>query len=70
MWGLGFWQVLVILIMFLVLFGPKRLPDLGSSLGKAIRNFKKSIAEDEIEENSDVVEKIESDHSSDKESEK
>lgn len=49
MYGLGFWQMLVILFIFLVMFGPKRLPDLGDSLGKAIRNFRTSLRGDEID---------------------
>lgn len=34
---------LVVLVVLLVLFGPSRLPQLGSSLGAAIRDFKKSV---------------------------
>lgn len=34
---------LVVLVVLIVLFGPARLPQLGSSLGAAIRNFKKSL---------------------------
>ena len=35
---------LLILVVILLLFGPRRLPELGNSLGKAMRNFKSSIA--------------------------
>jgi len=38
-------KVLFILGIFLLLFGPKRLPELGSSLGTAIRSFKKGLAD-------------------------
>ena len=41
------WQVLIVLVIVLVLFGPKRIPGLGKSLGEAIRGFKKGISEDE-----------------------
>ncbi len=34
-----------ILLLFVLLFGAKKLPDLGSSVGKSIKNFKKGIAE-------------------------
>ena len=37
------WQIAVILILLLLLFGPKRLPGLGKSLGEAIRGFKKGL---------------------------
>ena len=38
--NLGGWEILLILIIVLVIFGPKRLPEMGRSLGKAIREFK------------------------------
>jgi sec-independent protein translocase protein TatA len=56
MWGIGFWQMLFILIIFLVLFGPGKLPDLGSSMGKAIRNFKKELSENEENEEKKRIE--------------
>jgi sec-independent protein translocase protein TatA len=37
-------EILLVLIVALVVFGPKRLPDLGHSLGKGIREFKGSIS--------------------------
>ncbi|MCX8031555.1 MAG: twin-arginine translocase TatA/TatE family subunit [Thermodesulfovibrionales bacterium] len=47
---LGATELIIILIIILVLFGAKRLPELASSLGKAIKNFKKSTTEpDEID---------------------
>lgn len=47
---LGATELIIILIIILVLFGARRLPDLASSLGKAIKNFKKSTSEpDEID---------------------
>lgn len=36
---------LVVLIVVMILFGPKRLPEIGKSLGEAIREFKKSLKE-------------------------
>jgi sec-independent protein translocase protein TatA len=41
--GLGFPEMVVILIIALVIFGPNRLPQLGEGLGKAIRGFKKGL---------------------------
>ncbi len=43
MGGLGFPEIVVILIIALVIFGPSRLPALGEGLGKAIRGFKEGL---------------------------
>lgn len=40
MGGIGGIEILVILVIALVIFGPKKLPEMGRSLGKAIREFK------------------------------
>jgi sec-independent protein translocase protein TatA len=45
MFGLGIWELILILAIFLLLFGAKRLPEIGGSLGKGIREFKESIEE-------------------------
>ncbi len=37
------WHLLIVLVIVLLVFGPKRLPDLGNSLGKAIRSFKDGV---------------------------
>ena len=47
--GLGMWEILLIFLVVLLLFGAKRLPEIGSSLGKGIREFKSSIREIEGE---------------------
>jgi twin arginine-targeting protein translocase, TatA/E family len=53
-------HLLVILVIVLIIFGPGKLPELGSSIGKAIRGFKKAIAEpDEKSENISEAKKIE-----------
>ena len=41
--GLGMGELIVIFLVVLLLFGAKRLPEIGSSLGKGIREFKGSI---------------------------
>lgn len=46
MFGFGVPELLLILVILLVVFGPGKLPQLGSSLGGAIRNFKKASRED------------------------
>jgi TatA/E family protein of Tat protein translocase len=43
MFGLGFQEILVILVVALLLFGASRLPEIGKSMGKSIREFKKAF---------------------------
>jgi len=40
-------HLLIILVIVMIIFGPGKLPDLGRSLGKAIRDFKKEMSEPE-----------------------
>jgi len=48
--GLGWTELLIILFILLILFGPSRLGDLGSSLGKGIKGFKRAMKEpDELD---------------------
>jgi sec-independent protein translocase protein TatA len=47
--GLGMWELVLIFLVVLLLFGAKRLPEIGSSLGKGIREFKGSLKEIEGE---------------------
>jgi sec-independent protein translocase protein TatA len=59
--SLGAPELLVILVVALLVFGPKKLPDLGRSLGEAIRGFKKATNESENApiENSETIAKSE-----------
>ena len=43
----GVWELLIILALALLIFGPKALPKLGESMGKTIGSFKKGLSEDE-----------------------
>ena len=43
--NLGFGELMVILVIVLVLFGARRVPEIGASIGKGIREFKKNINE-------------------------
>ncbi len=43
--NLGFGEILAILAVVLLLFGAKRLPEIGASMGKGIREFKRSLSE-------------------------
>ncbi|MCX7978183.1 MAG: twin-arginine translocase TatA/TatE family subunit [Bdellovibrionaceae bacterium] len=45
MGGLSFSHILLLAIILLIIFGPSRLPQLGQSLGKAIRGFKEGLNE-------------------------
>jgi sec-independent protein translocase protein TatA len=43
MFGLGTQEIIIILVIVLFIFGAKRLPEIGKSLGKSIREFKSSV---------------------------
>lgn len=58
--GLSIWELLIILVIVFLIFGAKRLPELGSGLGKAIRSFNKGL-KDEEEGKKDSPDKKESD---------
>jgi sec-independent protein translocase protein TatA len=45
MFGLGYQELLLILVIVLILFGAQRLPDLARSLGGSVKEFKKGISE-------------------------
>ena len=47
---IGLWQLVVIFGVFVVLFGYKKVPEIGKTLGQGLRNFRKSLSEsDEID---------------------
>ena len=58
MFGLGLQELLVILVIALVIFGPSKLPQIGSGLGKAIREFKKGVSSDDGEDSAARLKKI------------
>jgi sec-independent protein translocase protein TatA len=51
--GIGIWQLLIILAIVLLLFGTKRLKNIGSDLGNAVKGFKGAMSEDEKEKGAD-----------------
>lgn len=53
MFGLGFQELLIILVIALVIFGPGKLPQIGGGLGKAIRDFKKGLSGQEEDASSE-----------------
>lgn len=59
MWGLGFPELLVILVIALLVFGPSRLPEVGTFLGKSLRSFREAL--DQQEGDDDKRDKPESD---------
>ena len=52
--GLGGWEVLLILLIVLILFGAKKIPDLARGLGKGIREFKDATNEIKDEVNKSI----------------
>jgi sec-independent protein translocase protein TatA len=50
MFGLGHWELLIILVIAMIIFGAGKLSQIGSGVGKAIGNFKKGLADsDKVE---------------------
>ncbi len=41
--GVSFWQILIVAVVVLLIFGPKRIPGLGKALGEAIRGFRTGV---------------------------
>jgi sec-independent protein translocase protein TatA len=42
--GIGAWEMVILLLVLLLVFGAKRLPEMGRSLGKGMREFKDSVS--------------------------
>lgn len=50
MFGIGTTEILILMVIVVVIFGARRLPELGSGMGKAIKNFKAGVSgKDEID---------------------
>lgn len=54
MFGLGMTELLVILAIVLLVFGPKRLKSIGSDLGSAIKGFRSAVSEEDKAEDKDT----------------
>ena len=57
--GISIWQLLIILAIVLVLFGTKRLRNIGSDLGGAFKGFKSAMKDDKKDDKKDESEKLE-----------
>ena len=66
MFGLGWQEMLVILLVVLLLFGAKRLPEIAKGLGKGIREFKGAVKETQKEIRSNIEDDKTEDNSNDK----
>ncbi len=69
---MGIWELLIVLVIVILIFGPKALPKLGKSMGKTIGNFKKGLNEDGDDDDDDEpkVRKAEAGESADADGEK
>ncbi|MGB1199445.1 MAG: Sec-independent protein translocase subunit TatA [Thalassotalea sp.] len=56
MGGIGIWQLLIVAVIIVLLFGTKKLRNLGSDLGSAVKGFKNSVS-DETEKSAAIEEK-------------
>lgn len=59
MFGLGYQELLIILVIVLILFGATRLPELARSLGSSVKEFKKGINEAKTDDTSAAAKKEE-----------
>jgi sec-independent protein translocase protein TatA len=53
MFNLGWTEVLIILAVAMLIFGPKKFPELGSSFGKTLRSFRDGMSQNNADEDSD-----------------
>ena len=56
--GISIWQLLIILVIVLLLFGTKKLKGIGSDLGGAVKGFKDSMSDEDKAEQADNQEKV------------
>jgi sec-independent protein translocase protein TatA len=62
---IGPWEIAIVVVIALLIFGPRKLPELGSSFGKSIRGFKQGLKEGQDELNKTVAEVKEAAQSTD-----
>ncbi|WP_420800989.1 twin-arginine translocase TatA/TatE family subunit [Phocoenobacter skyensis] len=49
--GISMWQLVLIVVVVVLLFGTKKLRSLGSDLGESVKGFKKAMSDEQTEEN-------------------
>ena len=54
MFGLGHWEILLILVIVLIVFGAGKLPKVASELAKGIKSFKKGMSEEDKKEEKNI----------------
>jgi len=57
--GIGIWQLLIVLVIVLLLFGTKRLKNIGSDLGNAVKGFKGAVKDGQKDADAQRLEKAE-----------
>lgn len=55
MMGIGFPELMIILVIIMIIFGAGKLPEIGNAFGKSIKNFKKSMKEAEEDDSTDTA---------------
>jgi sec-independent protein translocase protein TatA len=55
---IGPWEIAIVLVLALLIFGPRKLPELGSSLGRSINGFKKGLKETKDDVQSAIKEDV------------
>ena len=68
--GISLWQLLIILVIVILLFGTKKLKTLGSDLGSAVKGFKNSVSDEEADKSIEEKKQTDADFTDTKQQEK
>ena len=63
MGGIGIWQLVIVAVIVVLLFGTKKLRNLGGDLGSAVKGFKSAIGEDKQQDNTEKTSETLADNS-------